>query len=136
MPSVTGNTNALVELVDLYPTLCDLCGLDRPKHLQGKSLVPVLKNPAASFRRSAYSSYPHGRGRGKTRVVGHSIRTDRHRYTEWWDQKTDKPVAGVLTDITADPGETTSVTAKQSLQAMLSGQLRNRVLSVRKPTAQ
>ena len=135
MPSVTGNTDALVELIDLYPTLCDLCGLDRPKHLQGKSLVPVLKDPSTSFRRSAYSSYPHGRGRGRTRVVGHSIRTDRHRYTEWWDQKTDKPVARVLTDITADPGETTSVTDRQPLQAMLSGQLRNRVLSVRKPKA-
>ena len=135
MPSVTGNTAALVELIDLYPTLCDLCGLDRPKHLQGKSLVPVLKDPSTSFRRSAYSSYPHGRGRGRTRVVGHSIRTDRHRYTEWWDQKTDKPVARVLTDITADPGETTSVTDRQSLQAMLSDQLRHRVLSVRKPKA-
>ncbi len=132
MKSVAGHSKALVELVDLYPTLCELCQLDRPEHLQGKSLVPVLKNPVASHRDTAYSSYPHGRGKGKTPVVGHSIRTSRYRYTEWWDKKTDKPVASVLSDIMADGGETTAVTGKSELKSRLSGQLRQRVLSVRR----
>jgi len=132
MKSVSGHSKALVELVDLYPTLCELCQLDRPKHLQGKSLVPILKNPAASHRDSAYSSYPHGRGKGQMPVVGHSIRTSRYRYTEWWDKKTDKPMASVLSDIMADGGETTAVTGKSELKSRLSGQLRQRVLSVRR----
>ena len=65
-------------------------------------------------------------------VVGHSIRTSRYRYTEWWDKKTDKPKPSVLSDIMADGGETTAVTGKSELKSRLSGQLRQRVLSVRR----
>jgi arylsulfatase A-like enzyme len=125
MKSARGRSNALVELVDLYPTLCELCGLQKPDHLQGKSLVPVLSDPAASHRESAYSSYAHGRR------VGHSIRTDRYRYTEWWEGS-DKRVASVLTDIAADPGELTAITSDKELRDKLAAQLEKRVLAVRK----
>jgi arylsulfatase A-like enzyme len=130
--STRGRSKALVELIDLYPTLCDLSGLDKPEHLQGKSLLPVLENPAASHRDFAYSSYPHGRGKGQTGVVGHSIRTARHRYTEWWEKGTDKTVASTLTDVEADPGETTVVQGEAELRARLSKALRTRVLGARK----
>lgn len=122
-------TNALVELVDLYPTLCDLCTLDPPKHLQGKSLASVLKDPSREHRPAAYSSYPHSDK--KRALVGHSIRNARYRYTEWWDKKTDEVVDSALTDIVADPGETTSV-QDDALKSDLSAQLRSRVLAARK----
>lgn len=107
--SARGTTEALTELIDLYPTLAELCALDAPKHLQGKSLVPVLNNPAKKHRDYAYSSYPH---KGQT-VMGHSIRNTRYRYTEWWDKETDKVLAAVLTDLKKDPGETTNLLVKK-----------------------
>jgi arylsulfatase A-like enzyme len=129
MASAKGNTDALVELVDLYPTLCDLAGLAKPKHLQGKSLLPVLKDPNAAHRAMAYSSYPHGRN------IGHSIRTAHYRYTEWWEKGSDKVVATALTNLAEDPGETTSaLPAKQDFAKSLSKKLRVRVLAVRKPS--
>jgi arylsulfatase A-like enzyme len=132
MRTARGRSKALVELIDLYPTLCELCDLQKPEHLQGKSLAPVLEDPSSSHRQFAYSSYPHGRGRGETPVVGHSIRTDQYRYTEWWERGTDKTVASILSDIESDPGETTVVTGQQQLKSTLSAQLRKWVLSVRK----
>ena len=122
---------ALTELIDLYPTLCDLSGLDKPSHLQGKTLVPVMKDINRSHRDFAYSSYPHSK-RG-TRVTGHSIRTDRFRYTEWWERGTDKVVDAIFTDLETDPGEVTIVQGKEVLRRQLSSRLRDRVLAVRQP---
>jgi len=53
------STEALVELVDLYPTLCELAGLSPPKHLAGKSLVPQLKEPDAEGKTFAISQFPN-----------------------------------------------------------------------------
>jgi len=71
------STEALVELVDIFPTLVELCGLKGPDELQGKSLVPLLKDSNARIRESAYTVVT----RGKT--LGRSIRTHRWRYAEW-----------------------------------------------------
>ena len=101
-----GQTDALVELIDLYPTLAELCGLEAPAHLQGRSLVPVLKDPSQAHRRYAYSSYPR---RPDDDIVGHSLRSERYRYTEWWDAATDERLARVATDLIKDPGETTNI---------------------------
>jgi arylsulfatase A-like enzyme len=51
-------TDALVELVDMYPTLSELAHLPLPKHLDGKSFVPVLKNPNRSWKKAAFSQFP------------------------------------------------------------------------------
>ena len=51
--------NGLVELVDLYPTLCDLAGLSKPKHLAGRSLVSLLDNPNADGKGFAVSQFPN-----------------------------------------------------------------------------
>jgi iduronate 2-sulfatase len=132
-----GESKALVELIDLYPTLCELCGLDLPKHLQGESLVPILKDPAAKHRDYAYSSYPHTNSDTKRRVVGHSIRNERVRYTEWWEKGSDKVVARVATDIQADPGETTNLLPEQkALANQLSADLKRRVLAARETDLQ
>ena len=92
-----GVSESLVELIDLYPTLCDLAGLDKPAHLQGRSFLQTLADPTMPHRKFAYSSYPHRR-KGDTPVTGHSLRTERFRYTEWWEQGSDQVVDAVLTD--------------------------------------
>lgn len=128
--SAQGKTSALTELFDLYPTLCDLCGLETPKHVQGKSFQRVLEDPQTSHRDSAYSSYPHSGH--KQRLIGHSLRTAQYRYTEWWSEKADKVYDVVLTDIEADPKELTSISNHAQLRAQLSKELRRRVLDSRK----
>ena len=68
-----------VELLDLYPTLADLCGLQAPKNLEGKSLSPLLNDPKdASWTKPAVTQVWHNK-----RAWGYSIRTERWRYTEW-----------------------------------------------------
>lgn len=67
-------TNALVELVDIYPTLCDLCQLPILSELEGISMVPVIEEPARSWKTAAFSQVDVN--------PAHSIRTERYRYTE------------------------------------------------------
>lgn len=62
-PGVTDKTkgqkaDALVELIDIYPTLCDLAGLAKPSNLEGKSLVPILKKPSTKSKKPAFSLFP------------------------------------------------------------------------------
>ena len=66
-----------VELLDIYPTLADLTGLKPPDSLEGKSLLPLLKNPAAEWNYPAYTQVQRGY------IPGHSIRSNEWRYTEW-----------------------------------------------------
>lgn len=66
-----------VELVDLYPTITDLAGLTPPTNLEGVSLRPLLENPAAEWKSPAFSQVQRGG------FPGHSVRTERWRYTEW-----------------------------------------------------
>ena len=88
-----------VELLDLYPTLADLCGLPVPKELHGKSLRPLLDDPAAKFKEGAFTQVT--RGSVDNRFMGRSVRTERWRYTEWDDGK-----KGVeLYDHDSDPKE-------------------------------
>lgn len=80
--------SAPVEMVDIYPTLTELAGIDSPEWLAGKSLVPILNDETATVRDSAYTVILN-RFKGEqgeyayTKIRGHSIRTDRYRYTEW-----------------------------------------------------
>ncbi len=79
-PGAKGNGKsaaALVEFVDVYPTLIELAGLSAPHKLAGTSLKPLLRNPNGKGREAAYTVVT----RGKT--MGRSVRTDRWRYTEW-----------------------------------------------------
>ena len=83
-----GNTAAaVVELLDMYPTLCELAGLPAPAHLQGESLVPILADPTAAVKAVAMSQWPKGKtfpGNPPSReIMGYSI-TDGHcRFTRW-----------------------------------------------------
>lgn len=51
-------TDALVELVDMYPTLTELAGLEKPAHLEGQSFVPLLSNPKKEWKQAAFSQFP------------------------------------------------------------------------------
>jgi iduronate 2-sulfatase len=78
---VTGVSPRTVELVDLYPTLADLCGLKPPSNLGGKSLRPLLANPKAPWLIPAITQQLRTE-EGK-QIMGYSVRTERWRYTEW-----------------------------------------------------
>lgn len=66
-----------VELLDIYPTLADLCGLQAPETVQGVSLRPLLDDPYKEWGRPAYSQV------WRNGFPGYSVRTERWRYTEW-----------------------------------------------------
>ena len=73
-----GTSTRPVELVDLYPTLADFCGLTPPAKLDGRSLRPLLTDPDAAWDKPAITQIWHN-----PQSWGYSIRTERWRYTEW-----------------------------------------------------
>ena len=74
-------TDALVEYVDIFPTLCELTGIPNPGYLEGNSMVPLLENPDRAWKKAAFSQYPRGYPRAE--FEGYAIRTTRYRYVEW-----------------------------------------------------
>jgi len=85
-------SEALVEMIDLFPTMTGLCSLPSAPGLDGKSLVPLLEDPAATVKPAAFTQhprppYPDRTPRGVPETMGYSVRTTGWRYTEWrnWD---------------------------------------------------
>jgi iduronate 2-sulfatase len=93
------HTYALTEFVDMYPTLCELCCLPIPEHVEGLSFAPVLEKPNRPWKESALSQYPRGS------VMGYTLRTDRYRYTQWQDRKSGEVKARELYDHQNDSQE-------------------------------
>jgi iduronate 2-sulfatase len=95
-----------VELLDMYPTLVELCGLPQPEGLEGASLVPALKDPRTTVKPAAYTQHPRpAYYTGKPDAMGVSVRTARYRYTEWRDFDTGQVIARELYDHSQDPDE-------------------------------
>lgn len=114
-------TDALAEFVDIYPTLCELCGVPAPNDLEGTSLVPVINDPERQWKKAAFSQFL------RENVMGYSMRTDRYRYTEWIEPGKE-PAARELYDHKQDPDENTNLANKPEfagLAAQLSAQLRS-----------
>lgn len=90
----------LVELVDLYPTICDVAGIAIPDDMEGASLRPLLSKPGRKWKSTAFSQF-HRNPRvspDKKRYMGYSMVTERYHYVEWrfWDS-----VAGVSGELAA-----------------------------------
>ena len=79
-------TNALVENIDVYPTLAEVCGLKAPSSLDGKSIVPLTDNPKIEWDKAAYSVYPR-KGR---KIMGCTATDGEWRYTEWRNSQSQK----------------------------------------------
>ncbi len=121
-PGAAGNgqtCRALVELVDLYPTLCDLAAVPVPTTLEGRSLAPLLADPTRTFKDAAFSQFPR---RHEARdFMGYAVRMERHRYVEWVDQATAETVARELYDLAKDPEENANVAAQPEQSAAVRG---------------
>jgi iduronate 2-sulfatase len=119
-----------VGLIDLYPTLSELCGLKPPANIQGQSLVAILKDPHAAGRGWAISQVSRGNKLNKNgkRFFGYSLRTPRWRYTEWDTGRKGRE----LYDHRSDPRELTNLADKpehSNMVAELSSQLQDAVRS-------
>ncbi len=106
-------TNALVEFVDVYPTLADICGLDAPDGVEGISFKPLLARPDQPWKFAAFSQYPRARSgsrhRGNGDIMGYAVRTHRYRYVEWREWESKQVVARELYDHDSDLHETRNV---------------------------
>lgn len=103
-------SSSLVELLDLYPTLVELCGLPQPTGLEGKSLAPVLDDPSHTVKPAAYTQHPRpAYYQGQPEAMGVSVRTPRYRYTEWRGYDNGEVLARELYDHQTDPGENENV---------------------------
>ena len=95
MKRKVNNCSRIVEFVDIYPTLADLCGLPVSENLEGKSFKPLLKNPNLPWKQMAFTQVQRGS------IAGRSVRTEHWRYIEW-----DEGRQGIeLYDHNKDPGE-------------------------------
>jgi len=95
-----GQCSRLVELVDLYPTLTELCKLPPPPNMEGTSFARLLENPTLTWKRAIFSQVE--RERNDT-ITGRSIRTSQYRYTSW------ETAGEELYDHNTDPHEYTNL---------------------------
>lgn len=130
VPGIPGgrSTAALVETVDLLPTLCDLSGIEVPPQVEGVSFVPLLKNPRRPWKQAVFG----WRHRGDR--TGYTVRTPRYRFVRWVAKAGDetKVYATELYDHQSDPREYVNVADRpgrrgtvQRLGAMLDAWLRH-----------
>ena len=105
-PGVMANgktTVTIAEMVDIYPTLAELSGMEAPDYLSGVSLVPALRDVAARPRESALTQFG----------TGYTVRTARFRFTEWGQDGAD----GLeLYDHDADPQEMTNLAMRMEYE--------------------
>ena len=93
-----------VGLIDLYPTMLQMCGLPAKKSNQGDSLVPLLKNPSANWRFSTLTTYARG---------NHTLRSERYRYLRFEDGSEE------LYDHAEDPNEWTNLATRLKYAKLL-----------------
>jgi arylsulfatase A-like enzyme len=114
-----GVAQGLVETVDIYPTLAEICGLKTPANLDGKSMLPLINNPKLPGKKYVRGYMAEGFWREnnslggrqyKEQPMGYTIRTERYRLVQWRDKKTGQPIDYIeLYDHQNDPGETVNI---------------------------
>lgn len=108
------HSDALVEVVDIYPTLTELAGLALPEHLEGTSFVPLLENPGRPWKSAAFSQYP------RNKMMGYSMRSERYRFTAWLDRLDHTKVHAVeLYDHQTDPQENENIAKKPENEELI-----------------
>jgi iduronate 2-sulfatase len=100
----------LVESVDLYPTLCELAGIAKPFHVQGRSIVPVLNATAGQTKGAVFC---------RAVPEGETIITQTHAYTEFYDRHK-KVTARALFDLRNDPDENNNIAEAPASKAIVS----------------
>jgi len=109
-------TFGITELIDMFPSLCELAGIESPGYLQGTSFVSLIEEPGQEWKSAAFSQF-HRRPKvtpdGK-RYMGYSIKTKRYHYVEWyyWDNEAEERGAYVtseLYDSKVDPDENVNI---------------------------
>ena len=107
---------ALVEYIDLYPTLLELAGIAPPENIEGRSFVPLLDRPATAWKAALFFYWNDKKlENGKTRLVDSiAIKTDRFLYTEWHDGG--ERINSMLYDHENDPQENTNIVGESGMQ--------------------
>ena len=118
LPNYSGaRSNALVELVDVYPSLCEAVELPIPHKLEGTSFLPILKKPNQPWKSTVFSQYPRSlKGHRHSKhgdIMGYALRTVRYRYVEWQDWKSKDIVDRELYDFKDDPFEISNVAGEE-----------------------
>ncbi|MBX3450855.1 MAG: sulfatase [Planctomycetaceae bacterium] len=112
------SSDALVEFVDIYPTLCELAKIDASKELEGTSFARLLDDPTRDWKTAAFSQYP--RTHEGVGLMGYSLRTDKFRYTRWVERRDpSKVVAEELYDEQTDPAENENIAEKDEFAKTL-----------------
>lgn len=112
----TGKTNAIVEAVDIYPTLVDLCGITPATQLSGRSLVPLLLNPGRNWDHVAYSQFcrPYKAITAQHPThMGYTARDKDFRYTLWYNLSTNAVEARELYDMRQSHVETVNLAGQK-----------------------
>ena len=115
------HTDAIVEYVDIYPTLAELAGLPLPSHLEGTSMKPLLDDPKRPWKTAAFSQYPRPAGKsGVGPLMGYSMRTERYRFTVWVGRDDHSKVDAVeLYDHQTDPQENQNIAKRPENAALV-----------------
>lgn len=119
------STEALVELIDIYPTLAELTDLEPPANLDGRSFVPLLSDPKTPWKDATFTLNVKNTPRLGKNTFGRSMRTDRYRFVEWTGPKSDEPIYE-LYDLQVDPLEKVNI-ANQAENAELVADLVERL---------
>ncbi|MFC1551574.1 sulfatase [Candidatus Latescibacterota bacterium] len=92
-------SDALVEYVDIYPTIAELCGFDIPGHCEGISFVPLMSDPGRKWKDAVFSRW----------IKGDTVTTKRYQYTQWRNEDGGPVTARMLYDHDTDPDENVNV---------------------------
>jgi iduronate 2-sulfatase len=111
-------TDALVEFVDIYPTLAEVCGLPKPNGVEGHSFAPLLDGPKRPWKAAAFSQYPRG-DKDTGPLMGYAVKTDHYRYVEWRKRDGTEVVARELYDHRTDPNEDRNVAGDAASKAVV-----------------
>ena len=112
--------DALVEFVDMYPTLAGMCGLPLPEKLEGTSFQPLLEKPDLRWKRAAFSIYHKAIPKLGGESDGRAMRTARYRFIEWKasDPQSTQTVRELYDD-QVDPQENTNIANKPENQKLV-----------------